>query len=131
MSPIRVLLVDDEEEFTAGLSKVLRRRGFEVAVAGDADSALRLIRIERFDVVLQDVKMPGKDGIQLLGEFQVVSPTTPVILMSGHMSVTEEERGRDKGAFAYLLKPHPIPELVSLIQEAAQQARSQPGGQGE
>jgi DNA-binding response OmpR family regulator len=62
MNRIRVLLVDDEEDFTAGLSKVIRRRGFNVAVAKDADSALLLIWAEQLDVILQDVRIPGKDG---------------------------------------------------------------------
>ncbi len=121
MSEIRLLLVDDEEEFTTGLSKVLARRGFDVHVAAEADSALCMIKSERFHVVLLDVKMPGKDGIQLLGEFKQAAPETPVILMSGHLSVSEEDQGRKMGAFAYLLKPHPIPDLVSLIQKAAGQ----------
>jgi DNA-binding NtrC family response regulator len=128
MSAVRVLLVDDEKEFTTGLSKVLGRRGFEVHVAADADSALRMVQAERFHVVLLDVKMPGKDGIQLLGEFKHTAPGTPVILMSGHLSVSDEDQGRQMGAFAYLLKPHPIPELVSLIQEAAKQESSSEKG---
>ena len=124
MSAIRVLLVDDEEEFATGLSKVLRRRGFDVNVAADAASALRMIHAQCFHVVLLDVKMPGKDGIQLLGEFKQLAPGMPVILMSGHLSVSEQDQGRQMGAFAYLLKPHPIPELVSLILEAAGQESS-------
>jgi len=91
MSAIRVLLVDDEAEFAAGLSKVLRRRGFEVEVAGGGEAALSLARARPFHVALLDVKMPGLDGIQLLREFGSVAPSTRVILMTGHISVDEEE----------------------------------------
>ena len=122
MNPIKVLLVDDEEEFTAGLSKVLRRRGFEVEVAGDAATALSLTSGRTFDVALLDVKMPGMDGIQLMGELHRRSPSLPIILMTGHLSVGDEQEEPGRGAFAYLLKPHPIPELIAVIQRAAQSA---------
>ena len=119
MKAIRVLLVDDEVEFTTGIGKILRRRGFEVEEAGSAEEALALVEEGCFDVALLDVKMPGMDGIQLLGEFRRIAPNLQVILMTGHLSVKEEESGRKTGAFAYLLKPHPIPELIALIQQAA------------
>ena len=68
MSQIRVLLVDDEVNFTAGMEKVLSRRGFNVKVAADGFAALPLIAREHFDVVILDIKMPGMDGIQVLNQ---------------------------------------------------------------
>jgi DNA-binding response OmpR family regulator len=123
MSPIKVLLVDDEVEFAAGLSKVLRRRGFQVEVAADSATGLAMATRDRFDVALLDVKMPGMDGIQLLSEIKRMAPQTQVILMTGHLSMTEETDGLKTGAFAYLLKPHPIPELVEMIRKAVGQGR--------
>ncbi len=119
MTEIRVLLVDDEVEFTASMQKVLRRRGFDVTVAGDGLKALPLIAREHFDVVLLDIKMPGMDGIQVLQEIKRFSPNLPVILLTGHYSLSEEEDTLQVGAFAYLHKPCPIGELVDLIVAAA------------
>ncbi|MEW6368076.1 MAG: response regulator [Acidobacteriota bacterium] len=124
MSPIKVLLVDDERPFTDTLSKVLRRRGYEVDVAIDGESALRAVRARKFDVVVLDVKMPGKDGIQVLGEIKEHDTSVEVILLTGHVSLSEEALGLKTGAFAYLLKPHPVPDLVERIEAAAARSRA-------
>jgi DNA-binding NtrC family response regulator len=127
MRPPRVLLIDDEEEFTSTLSKVLRRRHMEVNVASDGPSALLILAAERFDVVLLDVKMPGMDGIQVLQEIKKRDPALPVILMTGHLAAAREHGDLNEQAFAFVLKPHPVPDLVALVQRAARQGRSGSG----
>jgi CheY-like chemotaxis protein len=125
MDAIRVLLVDDEAEFTATLAKVLGRRGFAVEVAGDGDLALaRLAAGNGFDVVVLDVKLPGKDGLAVLAEIRQRRPEIEVILMTGHLSAGGEREGLSGGAFAYLLKPHPLPALIERIEEAAAHGRT-------
>ncbi len=119
MNPIRVLLVDDEAEFTEGLTKVLRRRGIDVKAASSAAQALSLISGCSFDLVILDVKMPGMGGLEALSEIKRIAPGTKVILMTGHLSPSEEEEGLRAGALAYLIKPYPIPDLVALIQGEA------------
>lgn len=121
MESIRVLVVDDEEEFATGLAKVLGRRGFRVEVALGAKQAMELMECGSFQVALLDVKMPDQDGFSLLEEFRKRDPAMAVILMTGHLSPEEERSGRQVGAFAYLLKPHPIMDLIELIQKAAAQ----------
>jgi CheY-like chemotaxis protein len=115
----KVLLVDDEIDFTAGLSKVLRRRGFEVETASDGLTAVSRIAQKPFDVIVLDVKMPGMDGLQVLAEIKRLEIEARVILLTGHLSSSEEQAGLKKGVFAYLFKPFPTLKLVSLIQEAA------------
>lgn len=115
----KVLLVDDELAFTASLSKVLSRRGFEVETASDGLTALARIANESFDVIVLDVKMPGMDGIQVLNEIKRLALDLRVILLTGHLSLTEEETGLKGGAFAYLFKPIPILKLVGVIESAA------------
>jgi CheY-like chemotaxis protein len=114
----RVLVVDDEQEFTSVLEKVLRRRSFEVTTVGDGQSALSAFTPGRFDVVLLDLKMPGGlDGLQVLEELRRRDHELPVILMTGHRAPDQED---DLGAraFALVLKPHPIPDLIKLIERA-------------
>lgn len=130
MSPGSVLVVDDEVEFTTALAKVLRRRGFEVTVAGGGDEALAAIDVGRFDAVVLDVKMPGRDGLTVLGEIKRRAPETEVILLTGHRSLVDEEDGLRTGASAYLLKPHPVVDLVARIEEAVARCRAARGDGG-
>jgi DNA-binding response OmpR family regulator len=116
---IRVLLADDEQEFTAILAKVLRRRGLQVEIRSDADGAIDAVRQQPFDVILLDVKMPGKSGMEALAELHRMRPELPVILLTGHFAVEEEREGLAAGAHAYLLKPHPVLDLVARIEQAA------------
>lgn len=124
--PVSILVVDDEKEFAFSLSKVLARRGFHVQTALSGQEAMDLLSRRGFHVALLDVKMPGQDGLALMKEFQEKAPAMAVILMTGHISPEEELSGKAVGAFAYLLKPHPIPELVELIQKAAKASDSSP-----
>jgi len=119
MSKIRVLLVDDELGFTSGMKCVLIHRDFHVEVATNGLTALTLISGQRFDVVVLDIKMPGMDGIHVLSEIKRFVPDVPVIVLTGYYSSVEEEDTLKKGAYAYLLKPYPILELVDIILAAA------------
>jgi DNA-binding response OmpR family regulator len=114
----KVLLVDDEVDFTASLGKILRRRGFEVETASDGLIALERIAHQSYDVIVLDVKMPGMDGIQVLAEIRRLAVTARVLLLTGHLSISDEEDGLKGGAYAYLFKPIPILKLVELIESA-------------
>ncbi len=115
----RILLVDDEVDFTGNLSIVLGRRGFEVESVADGLSALSLIAARNYNVVVLDLKMPGMSGTQVLSEIKRFAPSTPVILLTGHYSTTaEEEESLNSGVYAYLLKPCPITRLLALIAAA-------------
>jgi DNA-binding NtrC family response regulator len=120
MSGVKVLLVDDEIGFTAGLKRVLSSRGFDVKETGDGLKALSMIAGEHFDIVVLDIKMPGTDGFHVLSEITRSSPDIRVILLTGHYSSNEEESTLKKGAYAYLLKPYPVLGLVDIIFAAAQ-----------
>ena len=76
MEGIKVLLVDDEQEFIETLAKRLNTRGFQAATALSGDAAIALLRERDFDVVILDVVMPGKDGIETLQEIKSLKPLT-------------------------------------------------------
>lgn len=124
MNKIKVLLVDDEISFTTSMQKVLSRRGFDVKVASNGLTALHLIAGEQFNVVLLDIKMPGMDGVQVLKEIRRFCPDIHVILLTGHYFSSEEETTLKESAYAYLLKPYPILDLVNLIIAAATDGKS-------
>jgi DNA-binding NtrC family response regulator len=119
MSAIKVLLVDDEVDFTAGMKRVLSSRGFDVKEARNGLVALSLVGEEQFDVVVLDIKMPGMDGIQVLAEIKRLSPDIPVILLTGHYDLCDDEDAWKARAYACVFKPCPIMKLVEVITAAA------------
>jgi CheY-like chemotaxis protein len=101
-----VLVADDEHGMRETLVDILSQSGYEVDAAPDGDAALNAIRRNRFDVVVMDIKMPGRDGVSVLRE--VGSPPPQVILMTAYAN-----------AFALLTKPFQITNLLKLIAGAA------------
>ena len=124
-SKIKLLMVDDEEEFLISSTQALSRRGIEVAMALNGAMALNMLRELEFDVVVLDVKMPGLDGVEVFRRMQKEQPGLPVILLTGHGSIPQAfETSRD-GVYDYVTKPCDMDTLLKVIQEAAAQAKSQ------
>ena len=114
----KVLLVDDEEAFVEALAQRLEVRGFKVRIALSGDEALVRLQEEPADVVILDVLMPGKDGIQALREIREAFPITEVIMLTGHGTLETGIEGMKLGAFDYLTKPIEAPDLVEKIENA-------------
>ncbi len=123
----RVLVVDDETEFSSTLSKVLRRRGYAVDTRASGEAALAALAEAPFEAVVLDVKMPGMQGPEVLDAIRQAYPATQVILMTGHLSAGAGGDAPGTGAFAYLLKPCPIPDLLAVIDAAVARARDTGG----
>ncbi|MBW2528302.1 MAG: response regulator [Deltaproteobacteria bacterium] len=119
MLPPRLLLVDDEADFVGLLAKRLRRRKLDVRVAGSAEAALAELDEHTFDVVVLDIRMPGMDGLQALTELRRRFPTTQVIMLTGFADTTMAAQALRCGAFAYLVKPVDVEELLDRIRAAA------------
>ena len=116
---VRLLLVDDEQQFVSSLGKVLRGRGFAVTTAGDGVAALETLRGDNgFDVVVLDVKMPGMDGIAVLKTIKQLWPQTQVIMLTGHATLQSGIEAVREGAFDYLMKPCDIEDIIAKIREA-------------
>lgn len=118
MEGIKVLLVDDEPELVEILSGRLRNRGFTVDTALSGDEALDILRHQDYDVIILDVFMPGKDGIQTLKEAKFLKPLTEVIMLSGHATLESAIEGMQNGAFDFLVKPADMGDLVDKINRA-------------
>jgi len=118
---MKVLLVDDEQDFRETLAKRLVRRGIEAATAAGAVEALAWMKQNpELDAVVLDVKMPGMDGIEALKHIAASHPGVAVLMLSGHAHVETAMKGLELGAFDYLMKPVDIEELVFKLQDACE-----------
>jgi len=115
---IRVLLVDDETEFVDVLAERLEAREFAVSTAFSGDEALTQLTEREVDVVVLDVLMPGKSGVETLGEIKKLKPLVEVIMLTGHATVESAVEGMKLGAFDYLMKPTETKDLVEKIVRA-------------
>ncbi|MCD6272401.1 MAG: response regulator [Deltaproteobacteria bacterium] len=117
-SNIRLLLVDDEEDFRQTIAKRLKKRGFAPEEAGSGNECLALLENKAVDIVVLDVKMPGMDGIETLRHIKEKFPETEVILLTGHAVTSDGISGIKSGAFDYLSKPIEFEHLLSKIKQA-------------
>lgn len=121
---INVLLVDDEEVFLAGVSKILVRRGFNVFTATSGDEARQIFRTTPIDVAVLDVRLPDINGHELFYEIKSLYSGTEVIMLTGHGDPRAALEVGSLGGFDYLTKPCDMDFLVSRIQLAATAGRS-------
>lgn len=118
MEPLRVLIVDDEDELVSALEQRLNLRGFQAKGVTTGAEALAYLAETPCDVVLLDVKMPGLSGLEVIKRIKEKTPSPQVILLTGHSSVQDAERGMGLGAFDYLMKPIKIDELIRILRSA-------------
>jgi DNA-binding NtrC family response regulator len=118
MNPKRILLVDDEVDFTRSLSQVLMFRGYEVKAVDNGREALRVLGEGSFDAVVLDLKMPGMDGITTLEEIRQLGLFAQTIILTGHGTEETAEKARNMGAYDFLSKPCPLDDLLASIEGA-------------
>jgi two-component system nitrogen regulation response regulator NtrX len=120
---IRVLIVDDDATTLASLSRAFRLAGHEAVVCDNAARAITLLREERFDIVVSDVVMPGKDGLAMLQELRDLGVETPVVMVSGQATVDMAVKATRLGAVDFLEKPITTDKLLLTMQNALRLAR--------
>ena len=118
MRGLKVLLVDDEQDFIETLSKRLEMRELDTKLALDGEEALRAVQDEQPDVMVLDLKMPGMDGMEVLRRIKKAFPKVPVVMLTGQGSAKDEEQARSLGAYAYLQKPVELDRLAKILREA-------------
>src|SRR5512134_1490713 len=121
--PQSILVVDDDTAMRQMLASLFRERGFGVGEAPSATLALEKLRESDFGVVLSDVKMPGKTGIEMVGELRRLRPETPVILMTAFGSIDSAVEAMRAGACDYITKPFE-PDAVLITVERAFERRA-------
>jgi DNA-binding response OmpR family regulator len=122
MRPQRVLIVDDEAKIRSLVGAYLRSEGFDTEEAADGDSALNLFRRLSPDLVVLDVMLPGKDGIEVLREIRRVSDVY-VILLTARAEETDKLIGLSVGADDYVTKPFSPRELVARVKAVLRRGR--------
>jgi len=115
---IKLLLVDDEQDFIESLSERLLLRDFDVKTALNGDDGIKLVSNNDFDIIILDVKMPGKSGIDTLKEIKKINQLSQVIMLTGHATVESAIQGMKLGAYDYIMKPTDTEELIKLIGKA-------------
>jgi two-component system, NtrC family, nitrogen regulation response regulator NtrX len=113
-----LLIVDDEANTLASLSRAFRLEGHEAAVCDNANKALELAKSQSFDLILSDVVMPGKDGLALLEELKAQGVPTPVVMMSGQAHIEMAVRATRLGALDFLEKPISTEKLLLTVENA-------------
>lgn len=117
---IRILLVDDHTIFREGLKRLLVEQGFKVvAEASNGAEAMRILRGEAFDLMLLDVSMPGRSGLELLPSVRAEKPDMPIVVLSMYPAEQFAVRAFEAGASGYVTKDMDALELVAAIRKVA------------
>ncbi len=114
----RLLVVDDDADMLRLLSMRLNAAGYRVSAVGSAEAALAQLDIERPQLVLSDVRLPGRDGLALFDEIRARHPSLPVILLTAHGTIPDAVEATARGVFTYLTKPYDGRELLDKIAQA-------------
>ena len=123
VDPHTVLVVDDEVLMREVLVRWLRAAGYVATEAADASTALALVASERFDVVLVDVEMPGRDGLWLVGRLRELFPNVAIVLATASDNIPPAI-SMQEGVVEYLLKPFELERVVAAIERAVEWRRA-------
>ena len=118
MAEGRILIADDEDGLRWVLEKGFRGAGYQVTAVKDGTAALREAEAQPFDLILLDVRMPGMDGLTLLGHVRAKRPDAQVVIMTAHGTVETAIQAMQKGAYDYLAKPFDLDEALLLAERA-------------
>jgi DNA-binding NtrC family response regulator len=116
--PIDILIVDDAQDFVEMLGLRLADAGHRVRAAYDGETGLAALDEAECDVVILDIRMPGKDGITVLKAIKIAHPVVEVILLTGHGTIDTAVEGLKSGAFDYVQKPARFEELLDKLHAA-------------
>jgi two-component system, OmpR family, response regulator TctD len=123
---MKVLIVEDDAAMRTSLVRTLTRRGFHVETCGDGSQALAAWQASGADVVLLDLNLPGRDGLQVLGQARSEGLTTPVLILTARGTVGDRVLGLNSGADDYLPKPFDLDELEARVRALVRAAGRKP-----
>jgi len=112
---LRILVVEDEKHLADIIKRGLREQGYAVDIAYDGDQGQYMAETTPYDLILLDILLPKKTGLQVCGELRAKKATTPIIILTARDKVGDRVQGLDCGADDYLTKPFAFPELLARI----------------
>ncbi|MEO5959433.1 MAG: response regulator transcription factor [Opitutaceae bacterium] len=119
---MRILVVEDEKKIASFIRKGLVEAGFNPLVCGDGDTAFQLATTEKFDALVLDVMLPGRDGLSVLRQLRERRNTVPVLLLTARSGLDERVEGLNGGADDYLAKPFSMEELIARLRAIRRRA---------
>jgi two-component system, OmpR family, copper resistance phosphate regulon response regulator CusR len=120
----RILIIEDEERITSFLEKGLKANGFVTAVTFNGKDGLAMAQTGGFDLVILDLGLPDRDGLDVLRDLRQSDTSTPVIILTARDSVSEIVRGLESGADDYIAKPFSFEELLARVRVRLREQRS-------
>jgi len=123
MKEPKILIVDDESGVRTTLSQVIQDEEWIADTCISGEEALKKFRNNNYDIVLLDVLLPGKDGIQILKQMKKIAPSTIVIMISGHSTIEMAVKATQAGAFDFLEKPLALEKVILTIKNALEKSR--------
>src|SRR4029450_2352427 len=121
---MRILVVEDEVKVAKALKEGLEDERYEAVIAHTGEDAFFRINTEQFDVIVLDVMLPGRDGLQILTSLRKTGIDTPVLLLTARDTLEDRVAGLNSGADDYLVKPFAFAELVARIRALLRRGRS-------
>jgi two-component system, OmpR family, response regulator QseB len=119
---MRVLLIEDDPMIAKGLQTALRQDGYAVDGVSDGRRAAEALRTESFDIVLLDLGLPGRDGLEVLRELRGRGDSTPVIIVTARDDMRNRIEGLDAGADDYIIKPFDLDEIAARMRSVLRRA---------
>lgn len=114
----KILIIDDEESIRSTLADILEYEDFKVETASDGEEGLKKIKARDYDCILCDVKMPKKDGLEVLEESMKINPELQFIMISGHGNIETAVEATKKGAYDFIQKPPDLNRLLVSVRNA-------------
>ncbi|MBI5643165.1 MAG: sigma-54-dependent Fis family transcriptional regulator [Deltaproteobacteria bacterium] len=119
----KILITDDDVDLRELLTEAVKNWGYTVSVAKEGEEALRKLRMERYDIVITDLMMPGMDGLALLKKIKELDREILVIIITGYATIETAVKAIESGAYDYIAKPFRLDELMIVIKNACERLR--------